>query len=205
MKQVGNRKAAEYLAIDFLGYIFYPPSKRFVGENPEPELFASAKIKVAVFVDETLPEILKIIKARGIHTVQLHGGESPEMCRRLKTHGLTIIKAFNVGENFDFSATKNYAKAADYFLFDTKTALPGGSGKKFNWEMLDRYAGNIPFFLSGGIEPDDAPLIGKIVHPQFFGIDLNSGFEDEPGLKNMEKLRKFITEIKIESDFKTEN
>ena len=114
----------------------------------------------------------------------------------LKRQGLKIIKAFNVNENFDFETTLPYEKVADYFLFDTKTPLHGGSGQKFDWRLLDKYTGHIPFLLSGGIGPDDAEEILKINHPKLTGIDVNSGFEDEPGVKNIEKLKNFIDQIK---------
>ncbi len=195
MKFTANREAVENLPVDFLGFIFYPKSKRFVGENTEPGLFQSAKLKVAVFVDENAFEILGLAKNLGFEYVQLHGKENPKTCRLLKKQGLKVIKAFNLNEDFDFSSLKAYEKSVDYFLFDTKTDLPGGSGKKFNWEILEKYDGKVPFFLSGGIDPEDAEAIRKLEHPQLYGIDLNSGFEDEPGVKNVEKLKQFIAEI----------
>ena len=113
----------------------------------------------------------------------------------LKKQGLKIIKVFPVDESFKFENTQAYEKVADYFLFDTKTKLPGGSGKKFNWEILEKYTGHTPFFLSGGIGPEDVEQIKAFSHPKLTGIDLNSGFEDDPGLKNIEKLKQFIEEI----------
>lgn len=196
MKFTANREAVEKLPVDFLGFIFYPKSKRFVGESTEHGLFNSTKTKVAVFVDENAFEILGLTKNFGFETVQLHGKENPKTCQLLKNQGLKVIKAFNVSEDFDFSLLKAFADTVDYFLFDTKTELPGGSGKKFNWEILEKYQGNIPFLLSGGIGPEDAKAIKKLNHPQLFGIDLNSGFEDEPGVKNIEKLKGFIMQIK---------
>lgn len=195
MKFTENRKAVESLPVDFLGYIFYPASGRFAG-NADAGLFRSSKTKVAVFVDETIPGVLETATNHGFRFVQLHGTESPETCRALKEHGLIVIKAFNVDENFQFSSLSEYENSSDYFLFDTKTGLPGGSGKKFNWKVLEKYKGHTPFFLSGGIQPDDAEKILQFSHPQLFGIDLNSGFENEPGLKNIEKLRNFIQNIK---------
>ncbi|WP_372946747.1 phosphoribosylanthranilate isomerase [Mariniphaga sp.] len=195
MKFTANREAVEKLPVDFLGFIFYPKSKRFVGENTEPGLFQSAKLKVAVFVDENAFEILGLAKNLGFEYVQLHGKENPKTCRLLKKQGLKVIKAFNLNEDFDFASINAYEKSVDYFLFDTKTDLPGGSGKKFNWKILEKYQVNVPFFLSGGIVPEDAEAIRKLQHPQLFGIDLNSGFEDEPGVKNVEKLKQFIAEI----------
>jgi phosphoribosylanthranilate isomerase len=195
MKFTENREKVEKLPIDFLGFIFYPKSQRFVGENTEPGLFNSAKTKVAVFVDENAFEILGLTKNFGFGYVQLHGKENPKTCQLLKNQGLKVIKAFNLNEDFDFSLLKEYEKSASYFLFDTKTDLPGGSGKKFNWEILEKYTGKTPFFLSGGIGPDDAEIIRQLSHPKLFGIDLNSGFEDEPGVKNIEKLENFIAKI----------
>lgn len=195
MKFNQNREEVEKLPVDFLGFIFYPKSKRFVGENTEPGLFNSAKTKVAVFVDENAFEILGLTKNLGFEFVQLHGKENPKTCLLLKDQGLKVIKAFNLSEKFQFEKLREYETTVDYFLFDTKTELPGGSGKKFNWEILEKYQGTVPFFLSGGIGPEDAEAIKKLQHPRLFGIDLNSGFEDEPGVKNVGKLKEFITRI----------
>ena len=196
MKFTQNREEVEKLPVDFLGFIFYPKSKRFAGENTEPGLFHSSKEKVGVFVNENNFEILGLAKNLGFEWIQLHGKENPETCKILQKQGLRVIKAFNLHEKFNFSILENYAGSANYFLFDTRSQLPGGSGKKFNWEILYRYTGETPFFLSGGIKPGDAGRIKKIDHPFLYGIDLNSGFEDEPGLKNIDKLKAFIDEIK---------
>ncbi len=196
MKFSTNRQEVEKLDVDFLGYIFYAPSKRFVGENPEPGLFNSEKPGVGVFVNENAVKILGLAKKYHFGWVQLHGKENPETCRFLKKHGLKIIKAFNVDENFNFSATGQYENVVNFFLFDTKTKNHGGSGKKFDWEILENYKGQIPFFLSGGIGPEDIESIKNLDHPKITGVDLNSRFEDFHGQKNIEKLKKFITEIK---------
>jgi phosphoribosylanthranilate isomerase len=196
MKYAGNRANVEMLPVDMLGFIFYPASKRYVGENPDSGLFNSEKQKVGVFVDENVFDILAAAKNIGFRWIQLHGRENLKTCQILKNQGLKIIKAFNVDESFKFQKIKSYENVVDYFLFDTKTTLPGGSGQKFNWEMLNQYNGNTPFFLSGGIGPEDAIEIMKIDHPQLTGVDLNSGFEDEPGIKNIKKLKQFIEEIK---------
>ena len=196
LKFTQNREEVEKLPVDLLGYIFYPPSKRYVGENPQEGLFNSEKPKVGVFVDENAFEILTLAKNLGFEWVQLHGKENPKICQLLKNQGLKIIKAFRVDESFQFHKTKPIEGIADYFLFDTKSNLPGGSGKKFDWNILGKYVGNTPFLLSGGIQPEDAEVIKKIDHPQLAGVDLNSGFEDEPGKKNIEKLKVFITKLK---------
>lgn len=195
MKYTTNREAVEKLPVDWLGFIFYAPSKRFVGTDPERFLFDSEKPKVAVFVDENAFEVLALAKNFGFQMVQLHGKENPKTCLMLKNQGLKIIKAFSVDENFDFAQTKPFEGAAHYFLFDTRTPQHGGSGQKFDWKLLVKYTGHTPFLLSGGIVPDDVEAIQKINHPKLTGLDLNSGFEDTPGTKNIEKLKKFIEEI----------
>ncbi len=196
MKFTQNREAVEALDVDVLGYIFYAPSKRFVGDSPESGLFQSGKPKVGVFVNENAFEILGLAKNFDFEYVQLHGKENPKTCGMLKKQGLKILKAFPMNEAFDFSSTEAYEGVVDYFLFDTKTKEHGGSGKKFDWRILEKYKGETPFFLSGGIGPDDAESIKQISHPKMAGVDLNSGFEDEPGLKNIEKLKQFINELK---------
>lgn len=196
MKFTKNRELIEKLPVDLLGFIFYPPSKRFVGEIPEEGLFRSAKPRVGVFVDRNAFEILALAGKFGFEWVQLHGSENPETCKLLKDQGLKIIKAFNVDESFSFEKTIPFHGVADYFLFDTKTGKPGGSGKKFDWGILNNYKGTVPFLLSGGIRPEDAATIKNFNHPRLAGIDLNSGFEDEPGWKNPDKLEEFIKQIK---------
>ena len=196
MKFSENRQKVEELPVDFLGYIFYAPSKRFIGDTPEKGLFNSKKLKVGVFVNENAFEILGLAKNLGLDFVQLHGNENVKTCQLLKKQGLKIIKAFSVDKKFKFSSTKPYEKVVDFFLFDTKTKLHGGSGEKFDWSRLDKYQGHTPFFLSGGIGPEDVKSIKEIDHKKLTGVDLNSGFEIEPGLKNMEELKKFIEELK---------
>ncbi|WP_319592309.1 phosphoribosylanthranilate isomerase [uncultured Draconibacterium sp.] len=198
MKFTQNREQVEALAVDLLGYIFYGPSKRFVGDTPDAGLFQSDKPKVGVFVNENAFEILGLAKNFGFEYIQLHGKENPKTCGILKSQGLCVLKAFPIDDDFKFATTATYEGNVDYFLFDTKTKQHGGSGKKFNWQILENYTGNTPFFLSGGIGPDDAAEIKELNHPMLAGIDLNSGFEDEPGLKNIEKLKQFIAQLKAE-------
>jgi len=196
MKFTENREKVEQLPVDLLGYIFYPPSKRFVGKKADKGLFKSDKPKVAVFVNESVNTVLQLAEKWSFEFIQLHGNENQQTCEILKKQGLKIIKAFSVNEQFSFASTKNFSDVSDYFLFDTKTKLHGGSGKKFNWKILEKYVGKTPFFLSGGIGPDDAEPIKELEHEQFLGIDINSGFEDEPGAKNIEKLKRFIQQVK---------
>lgn len=184
---------------DFMGFIFYPESKRFVGFEPRPALLDTIPDsiqKVGVFVNETIEQVLAISRAWQLNVVQLHGQETPEYCKQIQQSELTVFKAFPIDKNFDFNVLENYQDNCDYFLFDTKGQLPGGTGQKFNWQLLENYKLQIPFFLSGGIGPDDLESIRNFKHPQLFGLDINSGFEISPALKDVEKVRIFISEIK---------
>jgi len=184
---------------DYMGFIFYPKSKRFVGFEPSSELLSAVPDsikKVGVFVDETPEKVLETIQNWDLDVVQLHGYETPEYCKQIQDSGITVFKAFSVDESFDFSSVNAYSGVCDYFLFDTKGQLPGGTGQKFNWQLLENYKGDIPFFLSGGIGLDDLEAVLSFRHPQLFGIDVNSGFEISPALKDVEKVRTFISGIR---------
>lgn len=196
MKFPENRQLVEQLGVDYLGFIFYPPSKRYAGDSPGDELFKTTIPKVGVFVNEKTDIILAAAEKFELSVIQLHGQETPGECRKLQAYGLKIIKAFNIFRNFNFDKTSEYEEITNFFLFDAQTDLPGGSGKKFDWQVLESYNGKTPFFLSGGITPEDAGTIKKITHPRLAGVDLNSGFEDSPGRKNTEKLKQFINSIK---------
>lgn len=184
---------------DFLGFIFYPKSKRFVGFEPVPEILAAVPDtvrKVGVFVDEAPDKVLEVFRNWKLNVVQLHGRETPEYCRQIQRSGITVFKAFAIDESFDFDALKAYSEVCDYFLFDTKGQLPGGTGQKFNWQLLRNYKGLVPFFLSGGIGPDDLEAIRNFEHPRWRGIDINSGFEISPALKDIEKVKRLIEDVR---------
>lgn len=189
---------------DYLGFIFWEPSKRYF-EGTIPRLPASIK-KVGVFVDAPLEAILKKVDTYDLQAVQLHGNESPEFCNDLKTinndrskaleeSSIEIIKVFSIKDDFDFSILTPYENVCDYFLFDTKGKLPGGNGFTFSWEVLKNYPSTKPYFLSGGISLDEIEKIrefqqrpeSKYCH----AIDVNSKFESEPGLKDIKKLKEF--------------
>ena len=177
--------------VNWLGFIFYRGSKRFV-ESINGSV-KSAK-KVGVFVNEDVENVVTIAKINQLDILQLHGEESPEMCKRLKAN-YSIIKAFGMDENFDFSQLANYQENVDYFLFDTKTKGYGGSGNVFNWSILEEYKLNVPFLLSGGISIEILDNIKSFKHKSFIGIDLNSGFENEPGDKNIELVKIFLKQL----------
>ena len=199
MKYAPNIEAVAALQPDFMGFIFYPPSKRFVGvEFQIGDISSLPKEikKVAVFVNAQLNEVEDFSRIYGIGHVQLHGDETPEFCAALKAQGFKIIKAFGVDDSFDFSALDKYADKVDYFLFDTKTADYGGSGKTFDWHTLKAYSLEIPFFLSGGLDADNLQKLKDIQHPQLYGVDLNSRFETEPAIKDAHLLEKVFKDIR---------
>jgi phosphoribosylanthranilate isomerase len=178
-------------SVQCIGTIFYPLSKRYV-TNLLPT--TSNTHKVGVFVDEELTKIEEISIEQDLQIIQLHGNESPEYCEALSKK-YRIIKAFGVSTAFDFHELIPYQKYVDFFLFDTFTPEHGGSGKKFNWKILEEYHLSTPFFLSGGIQLSDVQDLKEIEHPQFYGVDINSGFEVSPGIKNIELIKKFIDEL----------
>ena len=190
MRDSENISALMTLKPDYIGFIFYDKSKRFVADFAQIEIPSTIK-KVGVFVNETIEEIIEKANQHTLDFVQLHGNETPEYCSALSAKNIKIIKAFSVDENFDFSAIKPFEKSVSLFLFDTKGNNYGGNGIKFNWELLQNYSGKTPFLLSGGISKNDVAEIKKFKHPAFLGIDINSGFELEPGLKNIEEIKEF--------------
>lgn len=189
-------------AIDWMGFIFWPGSKRYVSEHPA--YLPQTTKKVGVFVDAAVDDITQKVQDYGLDIIQLHGHESPTFIRELATHfsprpnsgggknGIFFIKAFNIATEEDFEATKPYEGLVDYFLFDAKAQLPGGNGQQFDWSVLADYAGETPFLLSGGIGPDNAGRVKTFHHPRCIGIDLNSCFEIAPALKDTNKLKEFL-------------
>ena len=198
MREPGNIRAISELAPDYMGFIFYPRSKRYAGRLSPSELkgFQKSFQKVAVFVNASREEILSTCQAYSIRILQLHGDESPGSCQSFREEGFQVIKAFRVGRGLDLEEMDRYAGACDFFLFDTSGKDFGGTGKKFDWEQLRSYRLPLPFFLSGGIGPSDADQILGLDLPQLFAVDLNSRFEIKPGLKNDEELEHFIRRIR---------
>ena len=186
---------------DFLGFNFFPGSPRFVGEEPDMSVFHNVPPgikRTGIFLNESNQKILDLSIRWGLDLIQLHGNESPVTCLQLKSLGLTIIKAFNIGTHFNFQSLMQYMPVCDFFLFDTKSNKPGGSGRKFNWIKLDEYFLDKPFFLSGGIGPEDTVVLKSIERRGFYAIDINSRFETSPGLKDVAMVKAFIKEIKKE-------
>lgn len=191
MKIPENIEAVSGLKPDFMGFIFYSPSKRFIGLDFEINHLKSIDqniIKTAVFVNATADEVIEFGKMYGMQAVQLHGDESPEFCQQIRGAGFFTIKAFGIDDAFDFGMLDAFKNHVDLFLFDTKTEQHGGSGKTFNWQVLKNYKLEKPFMLSGGVSLDNLDEVLKFNYPQFYGIDVNSKFEIEPGLKDIKKL-----------------
>ena len=184
---------------DYIGFIFYPGSKRFIGPVVPKEIMNSipgSTRKTGVFVDEPILSLIENFRINNLDLVQLHGNELPEYCENLQRLGIPVIKAFSISPHFDFQSIGIYEQFCEYFLFDTASILRGGSGLKFDWEILSDYHGNTPFFLSGGIQPGDSAKIISLNHPKLIAVDLNSGFEVEPGIKDISRLKTFIEDLR---------
>jgi phosphoribosylanthranilate isomerase len=173
---------------DYMGFIFYPASPRYVGEDFVVPEISSDTLRVGVFVNAGTEDILLKTRNNALDFVQLHGEESPAQCLELKKSGVGIIKVFSVDDEMDFRVTENYKDVVDFFLFDTKGKHYGGNARTFNWEVLSRYDQTIPFFLSGGITPNHVESIRKLELPFLQVIDVNSGVEISPALKDINKI-----------------
>ena len=200
MRAPENIRAMLALAPDFLGFIFYPGSSRFVGQELDADLlhqFPSHTRKVGVFVNAGPDTILAAVRKYQLEAVQLHGGESPELCLQCKDQGLLVFKAFSVDDDFDFARLQAYEGCCDFYLFDTKGQQYGGTGKTFDWSVLKKYTGSTPFFLSGGIDLEHADQIKTLSLPALKGIDINSRFETGPALKDVGKVAAFFKSLNL--------
>lgn len=185
MRDVSNIMDVASLLPDYMGFIFYKPSPRYVGEEFNlPDNFPDSIERVGVFVNETTEVINDLAGKLNLDFIQLHGSESPEQCKLLKEGGRRVIKAFSVDDTFDFDQTKKYKPHVDFFLFDTKGKFHGGNAKRFNWEILKHYDQEIPFLLSGGLAPDNIAGISSLEGMNIHAIDINSGVEIKAGWKN---------------------
>lgn len=194
MREEGNIADVAALGINLMGFILYPKSGRYVSES----LAATPKGigRVGVFVNEPLEVITAKCQELRLDYAQLHGDESPELCNQVAEQGIKVIKAFQIATKEDFKVCAPYQGVAELFVFDTKSHGYGGSGRSFDWQILDHYSGTTPFLLSGGISGEDGTKIASIEHPQMVGVDLNSRFETAPAVKNVELLKQFIDEIR---------
>ena len=199
MREADNIRAVEALGVDWMGFIFWPESKRFC--NRKPDYLPTRCKRVGVFVNADVADVVRYAVEYGLNIVQLHGDENRQyimqMRQALAAAGVkcAVIKALAIKSAADIAQCENYVGFVDYFLFDTPTDGRGGSGKSFDWTLLaDNYRLMTPFLLSGGIGPESASAIKEFNHPCCEGIDLNSRFESAPGRKDVGKLREFIVE-----------
>lgn len=226
MRDADNIRAVSQLDIDMIGFVFWPESPRFVqmissqaGIIPDysKERLDSSRMqvtgsvtdaspsikRVGVFVDDMPQNIVTRVYNYSLDYVQLHGNEQRTMIDNLRRtldpdirSGVKIMKALSIASPADIEKYKQYGDSVDLFLFDTQCQTIGGSGEQFDWSMLEAYDGDIPFLLAGGIGPDDVQRVLSFHHPKFAGVDLNSRFETVPGMKDVEKLKRFIDQIK---------
>ena len=226
MREPENIRDVAALGVDWIGFIFYPKSPRYVSqirsragiipdysvfmkheelsskELSSKEMMRQVK-RVGVFVDDMPQNIVTRAVNYELDIIQLHGSESVIMIDNLRStlapsirKGIKFMKALSISTAEDILRYKEYEGHVDYFIFDTQTPLVGGSGNHFDWNMLDAYDGNTPFILSGGVGPDDAERVLSIRHPMFVGIDLNSQFETAPAVKNVDALKDFLAKIR---------
>ena len=196
MSQSDNIQALAKLEIDYMGFIFYKGSKRYVAAPNIADIPASIN-KVAVFVNPSFAEVQARIQ-EGFNSIQLHGDESVEFCRQVKAEGISLIKAFGIQDAVDWQQLADYLEVVDYFLFDTSSAAYGGTGKVFNWSLLQAYPYEKAYFLSGGLDLLNIPDALALESSKLVGLDLNSKFEISPGLKNIEKIKQALKIIKDE-------
>jgi phosphoribosylanthranilate isomerase len=203
LKVCGMRDSENILQVaallpDYMGFIFYKPSKRYAGEVLNKEVLESLPksiVKTGVFVNEKFEEIIRITKHFGLTAVQLHGKETPELCSQLRAEGLEVIKVLHIDKEINTQELEAYNTCCDFYLFDTADAAWGGTGRIFDWSSLEKYASDKPFFLSGGLDLEHLPLPAAILAKPLWALDINSRFEIEPGLKNVEKIKKFKTKL----------
>ena len=211
VKVCGNNNVENFKKIaavepDYVGFIFYPKSKRFVEDESIFEVFPNAE-KVGVFVNESIENILEKVEQYKLDVVQLHGDETANFCeelinqkhQRLLTDesflDFKIWKAVGIKSIEDFQQLTTYQQVVDSFVFDTKSNDYGGTGKKFDWQLLTNYQLSTPFLLSGGITLEDAFILKNFQHPRCIGFDINSGFESAPGIKKTDEVKQFIDTI----------
>jgi phosphoribosylanthranilate isomerase len=199
MREVSNIRELVKVHPDYMGFIFYRESKRFIGEDFISGILDNIPesiCKVGVFVNAGKDYILEKSELFGLKLIQLHGSEPVTACMELFNAGISVIKVFHVDDEFNFDTINPFKPYCKYFLFDTKCSTFGGSSEKFNWDILRKYDNEKPVFLSGGIGDADARLIKQLNYLNIHAVDINSRFEKEPGIKDISKIRKFIKEFK---------
>ena len=193
MRDSNNILEVAALSPDYMGFIFYEKSKRFVGSGfVIPERVPNHIKRVGVFVNENIVNILSKVAKHKLDFVQLHGEESVQMCKILKSR-TKVIKVFRIDESFDFNSTTQFNSCADFFLFDTKGENYGGTGQTFDWNLLQKYDQQRPFFLSGGLSNENIHQLSELKDLNIHALDFNSGIESDPGMKDLDKLKSVLS------------
>lgn len=188
--EVGTRRP------DYMGFIFYRKSPRYVGDGfTVPAHLPTTVRRVGIFVDAPVDEVIAAAQKHSLWGTQLHGRETPDYCAAVQAAGYKVIKAFPVDATFDFAGTSAYKELVDFFLFDTKGPLHGGNAMRFDWSLLKNYDQSVPFFLSGGVSPENVPGIRHLADMNLHALDVNSGIESEPGVKDLDRLTEFMRAV----------
>jgi phosphoribosylanthranilate isomerase len=190
MRDAENIMQVAALAPDYMGFIFYPKSPRYVGKGFQiPATFPTNIIRVGVFVNESSDEMASQVEQHKLDFLQLHGEETVKQCEELKSLNIKIIKVLSIDERTNFDHTKFYSAAVDFFLFDTKGKYYGGNAETFRWRLLEKYDQRIPFFLSGGLTPENAADVRTLNGMNIHALDVNSGVEQAPAYKDVNKIK----------------
>ncbi len=198
MKHEKNIKELIALNPDYIGFIFYEKSPRFIGHTIHGkilQLFPERIKKTGVFVNALQDEVIENARRNKLDMIQLHGNESPGYCEALRKENYPVIKAFGIDNRDDMQKIKPYEEVCDYFLFDTKSKAYGGTGTKFDWNIICEHEHAVPFFLSGGIGPGDAKVINGSRCSKLHAVDINSKFETRAGMKNISSISTFIKQL----------
>ncbi len=199
MRDADNLQDVAALNPDFIGFIFYDQSPRFVGDTLDEGVVKAlprAIRKVGVFVNASPDYILRMVKKYDFQYVQLHGTETPDFCRSLRNRGISLIKAFRVDGSFNFSMLNNFKAHCDFFLFDAKGEQPGGNGVSFDWSVMQNYDNEKPFFISGGIGLHNLDQLEQLKGLKLYGVDVNSQVETSPGVKDVDKVGQLIARLR---------
>lgn len=191
MREANNIQELCALPINYIGFIFFEKSSRYVSEPPQVSIPPSIQ-RVGVFVNSTATFIKEKADLFNLGIIQLHGHESAEFCKEIKNLGFTVFKAFGIDDNFDWTSVADYENVVDYFLFDTKSSKYGGTGQTFNWDVLKKYPYKKHYILSGGLSLENIQEALTFDDERLYGLDLNSKFEIKPGLKNIQTLKKAL-------------
>jgi phosphoribosylanthranilate isomerase len=204
MRDEDNIHEVAALRPDYLGFIFYKQSPRFVGENFSMPTIQYGIKRVGVFVNDDVGKIMKLYEKHNLDFIQLHGNETVNEVIQLRKSGAGIIKVFSIHDDFDFEETKRYAEYSDYFLFDTKGKYFGGNALQFNWTILERFDQQLPFFLSGGLNIENIAAVTELSSMNLHALDINSGVEVSPAIKDRLKVAEVMSKLESINKEKSE-